>query len=350
MFRSRFLLILLVFLLGFMACSEDPDLLYSKAETEARLGSRQRALNYLLQIQASQPGYTEAYVFAADLFMDDDNFPEAIAQLKRGLDARADSTRLLYKIGTLYQRGGDLDNAARYYQSALELDPQNGPADVSMGQVLLAKDLYDRAIVHFDKALQNNPGNYDARLGKSMALTRLDDTGLAIEILEKTIEENSMAGEAYGYLAYTQEQTGVEREAIQENYSIAVRLSPENQDIWQHYLDFVAADSNLQAAIEIHQAYNQLFKKDLDGYHRLASLYLDLAMQEGLSWLDAAKNQCDQALLLDDDDAVSHGNLARIYLLQQKPRLAILEAQLAFEIHPSSEYRELVDRAQIKME
>jgi Tfp pilus assembly protein PilF len=107
----------------------------------------------------------------------------------------------------------------------------------------------------------------------------------------------------------------------------------------------MSADTNRQNVIKVHQRYNTSFPNDLGGYHRLTKIYIDLALEEGLSWLDAAKNQCDNALLIDGDDHVSHANLARIYLLQEKPRLAVLEAQLAFEIQPSSDYRELVDRA-----
>jgi len=62
------------------ACSEDPDVLYSKAETEAALGSRQKALSLLMVIQQTHPDYTKAYLFASRLFFEDNNLTDAVNQ------------------------------------------------------------------------------------------------------------------------------------------------------------------------------------------------------------------------------------------------------------------------------
>lgn len=337
----------LVFLL---ACTEDPDQLYTKAQTEARLGSRQQALNYLLQIQANNPEYVEAYTFAADLFLEDGNVGEAIAQLKRGLDARADSAVLTHAIGRIYHRAEDLDQAYNYYKQAAVFNPELETIQISLAEVLYAKELYQQAADHYTRALNLNPANYAARIGMGLVQRQLGETGRAIELLEAAIEAESMRGEAYGALAYTEELTGQPREAIAENYELAVRLTPTDQRSWKWYLDFAAADTNAQSAIRVHQRYSKQFPDDLNGHHRLTELYIDLALQEGLSWLDAARAQCDKAFLVSSDDAVSHANMARIYLLQEKPRLALLEAQLAFEIQPTSEFRELVDRAKFLLD
>ncbi|NQV16695.1 tetratricopeptide repeat protein, partial [bacterium] len=104
-------------------------------------------------------------------------------------------------------------------------------------------------------------------------------------------------------------------------------------------------DQDSKQAVKVLQNYLYHFPAEVEGRHRLAELYLDLARIESLSWLDAARQQCEQALITDGDDHYSHALLAQIYLLQEKPRLAILEAQLAFEINPNTEYRELVDQA-----
>jgi Tfp pilus assembly protein PilF len=102
---------------------------------------------------------------------------------------------------------------------------------------------------------------------------------------------------------------------------------------------------DLKQAVEVHQEYLKQFPSSLVGHHNLAEMYLELAQTESLSWLDAARQQCDQALIINKDDHYSHALLAKIYLLQKKPRLAVLEAQLAFEIQPNTQYRELIDQA-----
>jgi tetratricopeptide (TPR) repeat protein len=142
-----------------------------------------------------------------------------------------------------------------------------------------------------------------------------------------------------------QEKTATKDKDILENYALAVKLSAKDKSIWDAYVDFMIRGQDQKEAIKVLQTYLSHFPQVTEARHRLAELYIDLAKSESLSWLEAARQQCDQALLADQDDHYSHALLAKIYLLQEKPRLAVLEAQLAFEINPNTEYRELVDQA-----
>ena len=327
------------------ACTEDPDVLYSKAETEAALGSRQKALGYLMEIQKQSPQYTDAYLFAAELFFEDNNITEAVNQCKRGLDARADSAMILRYIGEVYDISGSTENAYRYYQMAVQSDPKNVEAQISLGQILNRKDLYEQAMTRFDLALELEPSNYLAMVGKANTLRNAEEIGKSIELLEAAIEIEPMQGAAYGALAMSQEKTAIEDKAILDNYALAVKLAPKDKHIWDAYVSYMVREQDTKKAIGVLQTYLYHFPDALDARHKLAEQYLELAQTESLSWLDAAKQQCEKALIIDSNDHRSHALLARIYLLQEKPRLAILAAQLAFEINPTTEYRELVDQA-----
>ncbi|MCF7825978.1 MAG: tetratricopeptide repeat protein [Candidatus Marinimicrobia bacterium] len=341
--RELILAILGIFILA--ACSEDPDLLYSKAETEAALGSRQKALNYLMQIQQSNPEYTEAYLFAARLFFEDNNLTDAVNQCKRGLDAQADSAQILRYIGEIYYLSGSLENAYQYYRMAVQANDKNVEAQISLGYILNDKDLYEAALSHFNKALELDSANYQATVGKAKTLRNSGKTAASIELLQEVVKSHPMEGAAYGALAMAQEQTALEDKTILENYALAVKLSPKDKSVWDAYVDFMMKEQDQKAAVKVLQNYLYHFPQIVEARHRLAELYIDLARSESLSWLDAARQQCDQALISDQNDHYSHALLAKIYLLQEKPRLALLEAQLAFEINPNTEYRELVDQA-----
>ena len=332
-------------LILFTSCSEDPDILFSKAETEAALGSRQKALNYLMEIQKSSPDYTDSYLLAAQLFFEDNNLTEAVNQCKRGLDAEADSAMILRYIGEIYHLSGSQENAYQYYRMAVTANGENVEAQISLGNILNDKDLYDQALTHFDKALDLDSANYQATVGKAITLTNSGETGAAIALLEEMVKSNPMEGHAYGALAMAQENTAVEDQAILDNYALAVKLASKNKSIWEAYVSYMMDGQDQKQAIKVLQNYLYQFPKAIDGRHYLAELYINLAQVESLSWLDAARQQCEQALIADGDDHYSHALLARIYLLQEKPRLAVLEAQLAFEINPNTQYRELVDQA-----
>ncbi len=341
--RGLILAIIGIFILA--ACSEDPDVLYSKAETEAALGSRQKALSLLMVIQQTHPEYTPAYLFAARLFYDDNNLAEAVNQCKRGLDAKADSAKILRYIGEIYHLSGSIENAYQYYRMAVQANSKDVDARISLGYILNEKDIYEAALTHFDKALELDSANYAATVGKAKTLSKSGETAAAIELLEQAVESEPMEGSAYGALAMAQEKTAVEDKTILENYALAVKLSPGDKSVWDAYVNFMMKNQDQKKAVQVLQKYLSHFPQIVEARHRLAELYIDLARSESLSWLDAARQQCDQALISDQNDHYSHALLARIYLLKEKPRLALLEAQLAFEINPNTEYRELVDQA-----
>lgn len=342
---KRWLILVITGVFILAACSEDPDILFSKAETEAALGSRQKALNYLMEIQNAYPEYTDAYLFAARLFFEDNNLSDAVTQCKRGLDAQADSSRILRYIGEIYHESGSLENAYKYYRMAVQANADDAEAQISLGRILNEKDLYDPALLHFDRALELDSANYQATVGKANTLRNAGNVAASIDLLETLVANEPMEGAAHGALAMAQEQTAVEDKVILENYALAVKLSPKDRSIWNAYVDYMMKGQDRKQAVKVLQNYLYHFPEVIEGRHRLAELYIDLARAEGLAWLDAARQQCDQALITDGNDHYSHALLAKIYLLQEKPRLAILEAQLAFEINPNTEYRELVDQA-----
>ena len=344
-------IILVIIVASFLfSCSEDPDILFSRAETEAALGSKQKALDYLLEIQKSSPDYTKAYLFAAKLFLEDHNLTEAVNMCRRGLDAEADSAKILRYIGEIYQLNGSQENAYRYYLMAVEANGEDAEARVSLGLVLNDKDLYEQAQSHFDKALELEPGNYEAIVGKALTYNNSQENAKAIDLLQQLVKDEPMQGKAHGILAMAQEQTAVEDQVIIDNYALAIKLDPNDQQVWEAYVSFMVRERDKKEAIDVLKAYLTHFPAATGARHDLAELYIDLATEESLSWLDAALQQCDQALLSNDDDHYAHALRARIYLLQEKPRLAVLEAQLAFEINPITAYGELVDQAKFYAE
>ena len=334
------------------SCSEDPDILFSKAKTEADLGSRQKALNYLFEIQNSHPDFTEAYLFAAQLFFENNNLSEAVNQCKLGLDAEADSSEIFRYLGKMYYNSGDTEIGYQYIQMALDVNPANVEVQISIGTILISKNLYDQALPHFNLALELDSANYIATVRKARIFVNLKRTAEAIVLLEAAIKDEPTRGLAYAILAYAQESTSAEEKTILENYALAVKHDPKNKTAWYYYGKFIGRfkTRDVQTYMEFVTAiknYRSHFPEDIWGRGSLAWAYLELAELDSPTWLEVAKQQCEQVLAIDGDDHWSHYLLGRLYLLQKKPRLALLEAQLAFEIEPLSRYLELIDRAKL---
>lgn len=337
------------------SCSEDPDILFSKAKTEADLGSRQKALNYLFEIQNSHPEYTEAYIFAAQLFFENNNLSEAVNQCKRGLDAEADPAEIYRYLGNLYSLSDNNESAYQYFRMAVESDPNNVEAHISLGKVLGEKNIYKQAIIHFNQALELDSANYMATVGKAQIFANLKRTADAIVLLEAAIKDEPTRGPAYAMLAYALENTATEEKTILANYALSVKLDPENRVCWDAYLRFLGRlkDRDVQSYMEdvpIIKNFVSHFPKEIYARRWLVNIYFDLAELDGIYWLEAAKQQCEKILAMDENNHYSHYALGRIYFEQKKPRLALIEAQIAFEMNPKSTYLELIDEAKFSID
>jgi Tfp pilus assembly protein PilF len=66
------------------------------------------------------------------------------------------------ELGVAYERKGELDLAAREYESALRKDKRNFQARVNLGNVHLAKKEYGKARGEYLEALELNPGDPEA--------------------------------------------------------------------------------------------------------------------------------------------------------------------------------------------
>ena len=67
------------------------------------------------------------------------------------------SAQLANKAGIAYQQLLDLDNARRYYEKAVKLNPKYAEAVNNLGTVFFAKKSYRRAIEQYKKALRLHP-------------------------------------------------------------------------------------------------------------------------------------------------------------------------------------------------
>jgi len=338
----------------FLSCSEDPDILLSKAETEADLGSKRVALDYLFKIQKSSPKYTKAYTFASQLFFENNNFSEAVNQCKRGLNAEADSAEIYRHLGMIYSLSDNAEKAYEYYRLAVESDPKNVEAQISLGKALSEKNIYKQALIQFDQALKLDSANYMATVWKARIFVNLKRTADAIILLEGAIKDEPEIGLAYGMMAYALENTAAEEKTIIENYEHAVNLDSGNRVIWYAYLNYIGRWKNREPQdymdeIPILKSFLSQFPEVIYARHWLTNIYSQLAELDGLYWLEAAKQQCEKTLALDGDDHYSHYALGMIHLLQKKPRLALLEARLAFEMNPDPTYLELIDRAKLSI-
>ena len=124
------------------------------------------------------------------------------------------------------------------------------PTDwVKKGNEMLEKDDYRRAIEFYERALDNNPGNSRALLGKGDALfySKAYKEAMAsylqadwnvvvrdkemLKALDRAIAEDPQNSDLYRIKGDVFRMKGPQREAI-AYYDKALALNPDNQDAW----------------------------------------------------------------------------------------------------------------------
>ncbi len=172
-----------------------------------------------------------------------------------------------------------LDLARQQFERAQEVDPAYGHAHAGLGWNLYYLEDYAGAIAEFDKALELNPQDTDAHLGKSYALLAIapPDYNGAIATLEK-----------------------------------AITITPYRPDLfarlgWTHMSKGFAQQSGSATQIEAYQRAEDRFRDALDRNDRFVSAITGLGWaQSALGQYDDALDTLQRSLAIKDDQADAH--------------------------------------------
>ncbi len=80
-------------------------------------------------------------------------------------------------LGAAYQDDGDLDSAIRYYFESVQAEPRFEIGHANLGHLLLTRNDCDRAVPHFQAALQLRPGYRRAERGLAYCRSRQLEPG-----------------------------------------------------------------------------------------------------------------------------------------------------------------------------
>lgn len=105
--------------------------------------------------------------------------------------------------------------------------------DLGAGHRYFARNEFEKAIIEYDKAIQNNPGNYLAYYWRGRALIKLNMLETAVSEFTKVIQLKPKEYEAYDWLGWLKTQNGQYDEAI-KYLTKSVTLNQKNG--WAYYM------------------------------------------------------------------------------------------------------------------
>lgn len=191
----------------------------------------------------------------------------------------------------------DYEHAADRYHDAMQKNTKNTQAIAGYGMALGKQFKLDAADEQFDKALQLDPDNITAHIGKAMVMiNRLQTSN---ESIRK--QRDSMLKEA------------------ESQCRTALAKDPSNPD-GQYYLGQALRDQGRYD--EAAQAFSEAIKSDKDMPEAYVGLGMTRLAQNNLA---DAEQQFKQAISLNSGNSTAHYGLGRVYLAQGNIDAALKE-------------------------
>jgi len=208
--------------------------------------------------------------------------------------ARLDLQEEVYaNIGAVLFQKGQVDEAIREYQKALEINPNDGRTHNNLGVALDDERRIPEAIDQYQQALRLNLDGAETRNNLGNALNQEGRTPEAISQFEQALRFKPDDAEFHDHLANALRQAGRMEEAMGQ-YELAFQIDP----------NYAAAHSDMGNVLV------------------------------GLGRIPEAIEQYQQALGMRPDDAEIQNNLGVAFLRQGRLAEAILQFQEALRLKP----------------
>ncbi len=194
-----------------------------------------------------------------------------------------------YNLALLYQQIGGVEESMRYYQKALQRDPNHQASLYNLALLTQATGDLKGALGLYERLAKSHPKFAMSFLNMGLIYNSMGEAVKAKQMYRKTIEvapDNSMAYYHLGYLMENEQ----DYKSATDNYEKAVELDPSNSEAYYN-LGNVYAQQNLDAeAIAAYLKTVELNPKHMNAYVNLSIMsYKARDVQGALKYLKKAQ-------------------------------------------------------------
>jgi tetratricopeptide (TPR) repeat protein len=301
------------------------DLLAPMAEKISDAGSSRAVVPYYPQDIAKSPR-SELYLAVAQV--NDGMDTQGPTRLQAALARQTPSTPEPYFVlGRAYVRRGDNAEAIRWFDKALEHQPDYRPALRELGPALLAVNQDERALEVLRRAVALYPDDSMLLTNIGNVYLRLNQPTEARAALDRAIAANPERADAYnliGLLALQTSDTGMAERSFRE----AIRWQPDFAEAHNNLATLLTGSHNLaeakfhfQRAIEVSPDYAA-------AHHGLGLLLILMKS------MPEATVQLREAVRLQPSSALNHGDLADALAAQAQIAQAAEEYRQVLRLVP----------------
>ncbi len=232
-------------------------------------------------------------------------------------------------LGNALLQMGSVDKAITHFQKALEINPNDVEANINLGSALLQKGNVGEAISHFQKALQISPDFAGAHNNLGNALLKMGRVDEAIAHYQRALQINPNSVEAHNNLGSALLQMGSVDEAI-AHYQKALEIEPDNADAHYNLGTALFQKGKVDEAIAHYQKALEIEPDNADAHYNLGIALF----QKGK--VDEAIAHYQKALEINPGSAEAHYNLGNALFQKGRVDEAIAHYQKALEINPDN--------------
>ncbi len=238
----------------------------------------EEAVGYFILALKLKPDYVEAMYNLALAYKALDKESDAIASLLAIIEAEPTHVRAHFLMGKMMLEKKEYEKAGHYFQTIVELDPDDINLLESIIHTLLIFDRYDEAKIYCEKYLLLAPKSVEMNYLFGVVLARLNDKQRAMSCYHAALQINPSYFPALNNLAiiYLEQQNIA---AAKTYFEQALKQDPENKSI-QYSLNAISGGKDSSSAPA--EYIRTLFDSYADHYEQHLTISLGYAVPETL--------------------------------------------------------------------
>jgi tetratricopeptide (TPR) repeat protein len=218
-----------------------------------------------LKINDAQPGIHTSMGSIDEYFQRDDS---AMAHYNKSVLLNSENPKALINLARIHYKKNMIPEAEKYFEQCYSLGISKSKAIYNRAEEL-RKKTPSRAALEFKKALEVNPAHIEAYIGLADAYRQTGEYDKAVTVLEELKRNKPDYPLAYVYLGniYYNKKPGMNRRKYFINLSIhnyeqAIRLNPQNTDIYFQLSEIYKQIGNRDRSIELELKGQNLIKNE----------------------------------------------------------------------------------------
>jgi arylsulfatase A-like enzyme/predicted Zn-dependent protease len=199
----------------------------SRAREMGLEGKVEEAVGMIKRIIADDPDIIDAYFSLGNIYFKHGDYEEAIANFRESLERRPDDPFTVINIANAYRRMGEYEEAEKFILDYLSKGMTDSQLFFILGGIKVLQKKEDEAIKYYEQCLELNPSSTSSHNALAAIYLNKEDLLNAEMHIDSVLKLNPKLTNAHYYLAQLLEKKGEFRKAEQA-YKKELEYSPHH--------------------------------------------------------------------------------------------------------------------------